>query len=190
MGRNALRRAWRRKVSKIPINGRALWIPRAASTFDHLIFRVSRSAPLRCGEFGAWAFFASVAIKRAFLQADGFDRDVFLHAPGEWAPSRRGRAWKLKAPPYGLRDAPAAFRRLLKRHLLNAEACPKCARLRCQATAFDPFLFLVFRTDGSAVGAFASHIDDISGCGEADVLAKIRAAPEQRFGELKLQESS
>ena len=29
----------------------------------------------------------SLDIKNAFLRADGFDRDVFLHAPEEWDPS-------------------------------------------------------------------------------------------------------
>ena len=62
--------------------------------------------------------------------------------------------------------------------------------LRFQASTFDPYLFFVFRATGSAAGAFATHIDDIPGCGEPDVLAKMRICPEQRFGALKLQEPS
>ena len=40
------------------------------------------------------------------------------------------------------------------------------------------------------MGAFATHIDDILGCGEPDVLPKIRGFSEQRFGAMKLQENS
>lgn len=37
---------------------------------------------------------------------------------------------------------------------------------------------------------FATHIDDILGRGEPDVLSKIRKFPEQRFGEIIYQESA
>ena len=40
------------------------------------------------------------------------------------------------------------------------------------------------------MGVFATHIADISGCGELDALPKIRGFPEQRFGTMKLQENS
>ena len=58
------------------------------------------------------------------------------------------------------------------------------------ASAFDPCLFFVFRDQGQAAGAFTTHIDDILGCGEPDVLPKIRRFPEQRFSAMKLQEKS
>ena len=87
-------------------------------------------------------------------------------------PTLKKRVWKLKAPACGLTDAPAAFHRSLKRHRLNADLSVKNAGLRCQAPTFDPRLFLVFRDQGRAVGAFATHIDDISGCSEPDVLPK------------------
>ena len=51
-------------------------------------------------------------IKNAFLQAGGLDRDVFLHAPMEWDSTCTMRVWKLKAPAYGLNDAPVAFYRI------------------------------------------------------------------------------
>ena len=44
--------------------------------------------------------------------------------------------------------------------------------LRCQASTFGPSLFFVFRDQGQAVGVFTTHIDDILGCGEPDVLPK------------------
>ena len=129
-------------------------------------------------------------IKNAFLQSDGFDRDVFLHAPAEWDKSRMERAWNSKAPAYGVNDAPAAVRRSLERYILNSGLSMKCVGRRCQATTFDSCLFFVFRGEGHAVGAFAAHIDDILGRGEPGVLAKIRNFSERRFGGLKLQESS
>ena len=96
------------------------------------------------------------------------------HAPLEWDPPCQKRAWKLKAPAYGLNDAPAAFRRSLKRHILNSDLSVKNVGLRRKASAFDPCLFFVFRDQGQAVGVFTTHIDDFSGCGEPDVLPKIR----------------
>ena len=65
-----------------------------------------------------------------------------------------------------------------------------CVSLRRQAAAFDPCLCFVFRSEGQAVGAFATHIDDIFGCGEPHVSAKMRNFSEQRFGEMKLQGES
>ena len=102
----------------------------------------------------------------------------------EWDPTCAARAWKLKAPAYGLNNAPAAFRRSLKRYLLNSELHMKCVGQRCQASTFGPCLFFVCRYQGQAV------IDDISGCGGPDVLLKIRGFSEQRSGTTKLQETS
>ena len=49
--------------------------------------------------------------------------------------------------------------------------------------------FFVFRGTGPAAEAFATHIDDILGCGEARVMEKLRQFLELRFGELELQEN-
>ena len=132
----------------------------------------------------------SLGFKNAFRQADGFARDVFIYAPDKWEPSLQGREWKLKALAYGLDEAPAAFRRTLRRRKLNPEASVQSVGLRCQAPTFDSCLSFVFRKGGSAVGAFATQIDDILGRGESDILAKMRIYSGQRFGGLKLQESS
>ena len=80
----------------------------------------------------------SIDIKNAFLQADGFERDVFSHAPKEWGPPCKQRAWRLKASAYGLNDAAAAFHCSLKRHILNSDLSVENVGLRCQASAFDP----------------------------------------------------
>ena len=56
-----------------------------------------RSSHFRVISFGAierWGI-RSLDIKNAFLQADGFGRDVFSHAPDEWDPSCRERVWTL-----------------------------------------------------------------------------------------------
>ena len=65
-----------------------------------------------------------------------------------------------------------------------------CVGLRCQAFAFDPSLFSVFRDEGQAVGACTAHIDDILGCREPDVLTEMRSFLEQLFRGLKLQEEA
>ena len=86
----------------------------------------------------------SLDIKNAFLQADGFDRVVFLQAPDEWNPETECRVWKLKAPAYGLNDAPAAFHRSLKKHLLNKTLSMESTGLYCVGSPFDPCLFFTF----------------------------------------------
>ena len=98
------------------------------------------------------------------------------------------RVWELKAPAYGLNDAPVACRRSLKRHLLNKEQSMKKVGLFCVSSTFDPCLFYIFNGKGPAVGVFATHIDDILGCGEPGVMDKLRQFSELRFGKLKVQE--
>ena len=62
--------------------------------------------------------------------------------------------------------------------------------LRCKVSTFDSSLLFIFRNTGSEVGASTGHIDGTLGCGEPGVLSEIRKFPEQRFGGLKLEESS
>ena len=131
---------------------------------------------------------SSLDIQNAFLLAGGFDRDVSLHTPAESVPTCTTRVWELMAPTYGFNDPLVAFHRSLERQLLNSELSTKREGLRRQASAFDPCLFFVFRGHGQAVGAFATHIDDILGFGEPDILDKLRHFSGKRIGALKLQE--
>ena len=55
----------------------------------------------------------SLDIKNAFLQADPFPREVYLHAPLEWCPKNPNRVWKLNDTAYVLNDAPVEFRKTL-----------------------------------------------------------------------------
>ena len=54
----------------------------------------------------------------------------------------------------------------------------------------DPFLYFVYRKTGSAVRALATHIDDILGCGECDLHARVREFSKERFGEMEGLEGS
>ena len=65
----------------------------------------------------------------------------------------------------------------------------KRAGLRWKVPTFDPCLFFIFRGTGGAVSEFTTHIGDIPGCGEPEVLPKVRDFSEERFVELKLQGS-
>ena len=129
----------------------------------------------------------SIDKKNAFLQADGFARVVFVQAPPEWSPGDHRRIWKLNAPAYGLNDAPVAFHRSLKRFLLNDKESLKAVDIRLEVSKFDPCLFFVFRGSGPAVGVMTSHIDDLLGCGEQDILAKMEKFLAGRFGPVKIQ---
>ena len=113
-------------------------------------------------------------VKNTFLRADGFGREVFLGAPAAWGPEGTHRIWKLRAPAYGLRGAPVAPRRALRRYLLNSVSSSR------------PRFSFVFRKNGGAVGVLTTHIDDILGPGEPDVLSKVLALFGRHFGALKV----
>ena len=62
---------------------------------------------LSVGTLKKWEI-RSLDIKNAFLQADGFQREVFLRPPVRWDPSGKHRIWKLRAPAFGLNVAASA----------------------------------------------------------------------------------
>ena len=108
------------------------------------------------------------------LQADGLKRDVFLRAPTEWDPSRAQHIWKLRAPPFGLNDAPVAFRNTLRGYLLRTEELSAKAGRKFQISSVDPYLHFIFRGGGGAVRALTTQIDDVLDCGGPGVLLKMR----------------
>ena len=89
--------------------------------------------------------------ENAFSQAGGSGRDAFLRAPIEWDPDGAHRIWKLRALADGLRDAPAAFRRILIRYLLSSENSPARAGLEFQAPSSGPRLYFISRKGGGAI---------------------------------------
>ena len=62
----------------------------------------------------------SLGIKNTFLEADGFDCELYLRAPCEWKSKDDRRAWRLRAPALGFDDAPVAFHRPLLRHIVTS----------------------------------------------------------------------
>ena len=62
--------------------------------------------------------------------------------------------------------------------------------MRFRAPSFDPCLYFVFRDESGALGAFATHIGDIFGCGGSDFPGKIQVFAGYRPGETKVQASS
>ena len=148
-----------------------------------------RASNLQATSLGAlmiWPLW-SLGGKNAFPQAGGFDRGVYLRAPREWNSKGARRVWKLRAPAYGLNDAPVAYRRSLRKYLTNFVETLSCVGLRLEVSSFDPCLFFVYMDSGPAIGALTTHIRDNSGCGEANVLSKARILMEKRFGNLDVQ---
>ena len=74
--------------------------------------RSSHPPATSLGALKGWAAW-TLDIRNALLRADGFGRDAYLHAPVGRDPSNPHRMRNLHAPAYGLRDAPASFRRPL-----------------------------------------------------------------------------
>ena len=143
----------------------ASWPPRGVSVFYHPIFGQPRCS------FTKWNLW-SLDVKNASSQAAGFDRDVSHQAPVEWEPPRNGRIWELPIPACGPNDAPVAFRRSVKRHILNSETSMERVGIRCQVSTFDSCLFFIFRDAGSAAGSLTTHIDDILGCGNLAIFPR------------------
>ena len=59
--------------------------------------RSSNLQTISLGALKKWPI-RSPRIKNAFLQADGFDRDVYLRAPSEWISTDDRWGWKPRAP--------------------------------------------------------------------------------------------
>ena len=114
----------------------------------------------------------------------------YLRAPLEWCPRNPNRVWRFNAPAYGRNDLPVEFHKALKRYLLKSEASLKMVGLRFETSTLDPCLYVVFNGEKEAAGVFASHIDDILGCGAAGVLDRTRYYAEQRLCALKVQENA
>ena len=141
------------------------------------------------GALNKWNIW-SLYIGNAFLRADSFGREVFLHAPAEWGREITHSIWRLRAPAYGLNDAPAAFHGAPGRHLVESAKSLACVGLKFQVSSFDPRLNFIFRKSGGTVGAVAARIGDISGRSRPDLLSGVRGFLEHRFGGLKGQEKS
>ena len=62
--------------------------------------------------------------------------------------------------------------------------------LRTEVFSFGPIAYCVFRKSGKAARVTPTHIDDISGRGEPDLLLKALGFSEKRVGELNVQEGS
>ena len=89
-----------------------------------------------------------------------------------------------------MNEAPAAFRRSLRNYLANsAESLPSVG-LRFAASPFGPCANFVYRKSLTDAGVIATHIDDISGRGEPDLLSKVQGFSEKRFRKLEVQEGS
>ena len=155
--------------------------------------RVSRRSPhFRAISLGArtqWPLW-TLDIKNAFLQADGFIREVNLPAPSAWNSRDTRRVWKLRAPAYALNDAPVAAHRSRRKYVVNSAASLSSVGLRFEFPSFDPRMCFVPRGSGSAVGVSATHIDDILGRGEPEISPKARNSSGKRFGTLEVREGS
>ena len=62
------------------------------------------------------------------------------------------------------------------------------AGLKPQVLTFGPRLYFSFRAHGGAIGALTTHIDNILGSGEQDMLHLAQKDAERRFGYLEVQQ--
>ena len=118
-------------------------------------------------------------MKNACLQADSFNRNVFLHAPPNWGSSSRTRTWMLRVPTNGLHDAPATFFATLYKYLVGKDKRLKAAGLSLCVLSRDPCLYYVRDDAGHVAGPFATHIDDVLGCGERGITRGARRGSER-----------
>ena len=112
-------------------------------------------------------------IKNAPVQADGFDREVFVRVPRECGSKSARHIWKLRAPPFCLNGAPGASRRYLRKYLAGSVGSLTRVGFKFEASWADPRFCWVFRKSGMVVGPLDTHIDDVLGCGKPDQLSKV-----------------
>ena len=96
----------------------------------------------------------------------------------------------MNAVAYGLNEAPGAVYRPLKRYLVNGTDSVEAVDLRMEASKFDPCLSLAYCRSGLAVGGITTHIDDLLGCGEQDILQRMEKFLSARFGRVKEQKDT
>ena len=138
-------------------------------------------------------------ITTAFLQADGFGREVFLRAPVDGHPHGAGRFRRPWALASGLNDVPAALCETLHQYLRGERDSPAMVGLNFKVSTFDQCLHfvrsmtLLCSTTAStllgvswgqcwALGPRTTHIDDALGCGHEDVLRSAQQYLGRRFG--------
>ena len=179
MARSASGQAWRRRVARTLIYGKALRLPPVSVAFDCRTYRRFSRAPSKHGRFGASMLSMPFGERMAPVV-------TFPYAPDtEWGPSSDHRIRKLNAPAYGLNDAPVARRQFPKEFFLNSAESLAGEGLRRHVSTFGPSLFFVFCEVGGSGGASSAHIGDSLGCVEWDVLAEIREFREYRVGTTK-----
>ena len=111
----------------------------------------------------------SLEIKNVFLQATVSYRDVFLRVPARRNFGGAHSFWVLDPTAYGLYDVLAAFHKNLWRLLPCSDGSLSRVVLWFQVSSFSPSVYSIFFRAGGAVGAVATHIDDVLGCGELDL---------------------
>ena len=81
-----------------------------------------------------------------------------------------------------------APQRPLRKYVVDSAESLSIVGLCFDVSSFDPCLYVVYRGSGSAVGVFATHFDDILGCGEPEISPKARNFLGKGFGKLEVQE--
>ena len=114
------------------------------------------------------------------------NREVCPPTPSEREPHGAGRIRRLGSHAYGSSDAPVAFYSTLNGYLLGERDSLGAASLKCQVSTRDPFPCFAIRLYGVAFGVFTTHLGDISGCEDQQVLHLARRDLERRFGVLKV----
>ena len=123
-------------------------------------------------------------MKNARLHANVFDRGVYLRDSREQIAEDFRRVRKLRVPAYELSHAAASSHTSLRDYLVRSAESPPSVGRRFDLSPFGPCVYFVFRKWGTAVGAIATHIDDVSGRGEPDL------SLEERLGKLAAQEGA
>ena len=115
LAREARRPVWRQQATRNLIENTAMRIPhgRASIRSSHL-----QVIPLEA--LGKWEI-SGLDAKPAFQRTGVLGREIYNGTPARWDPSYAQRIWALRALPYGVYDAPAAFHRSLRENSSNSE---------------------------------------------------------------------
>lgn len=114
---------------------------------------------------------ASLDIKSAYLQADGFFRTVYMYPPKGWA-SRSGLVWLIKKAVYALSESGILWQVTVE-HWMNEEGRKNIPGL--------PQIFVRYKPNGSIALLNAKVVDDFLIAGSRQAILAFKAAISKRF---------
>ena len=120
--------------------------------------------------------------KRASFHADASDSEVSVHAPPARVSSTPEKVWRLRAPAYGLSDAPGVTRDTIHAYRSGEKATEMRTGPLIKVSPLDANTSYIHTPDGHSMRAIATHINVILETGQVIVFPPFRSALKADLG--------